>query len=313
MSWIGWTAVGLAVLSLAGTMLVSWVIYKTLLRRDKPEKWAREQSMPDDEEYVRLYTQALDWRKEHLDRMRDLETESDGLRLYGEYYDFGSDRAVIIIPGRMEACYYSCHYAEPYRQAGWNVLTIDGRAHGKSEGKTNSLGYREYRDILAWARLLHDREGIRKIVLHGICIGSSTAVFTAADPGCMDYVEGIVVDGLYQRFYDSCRNHMIQDHRPLFPFLLEVSMLIRLFSHADVLHDGPIRRIGRVTKPVLFLHSREDVFSTPEKAEELYARCPAEKKRICWFDHGGHSRVRLTNTEAYDRAIASFLADPQFQ
>ncbi len=293
-------------------MIISWIIYRTLLIRDKPEKWSRNPTLEEEEDYVRLYREALSWREEHLSAMREVETESDGLTLRGEYYDFGADRAVIIIPGRMESCLYSCHYAIPYEKAGWNVLTIDTRAHGLSEGKVNCLGYREYRDVIAWANLLHDRMGISRIVLHGICIGSSTAVFTAADSRCPSCIRGIVADGMYQRFYDSCRNHMVEDHRPLFPFLYETTLLIRLFSHADVVWDGPRYRISKVPVPILFLHSREDRFSTPEKAEELY-RLAGTGKHIHWFAHGKHSRLRITNPEEYDAAVQEFLNLPEMQ
>ena len=306
MTTVGWIITGIVLLSLAGTMVISWIIYRTLLLRTNRNKWGREMSMPEDGEYARLYRQAIDWRSRWLEAKKDVQTESDGLRLYGEYFDFGSDRAVIVLSGRMEACHYGCHYAEPYRKAGWNVLTIDGRAHGLSDGKINSLGYREYRDVIAWAKLLHDRLGIRTVVLHGICIGSSTAVFTATSAECPEYVRGIVADGIYKRFLDSFRNHMIADHRPQFPFLWETMLWIRLVSRADVVFDGPFRRIPGLRIPVLFLHSREDNASDPENARRMYESCPAEK-RFVWFDHGGHSRLRLTDPERYDRAVTEFL------
>ena len=90
----------------------------------------------------------------------------------------------------------------------------------------------------------------------------------------------------------------------LFPVLM---LYIKVFSGADVVHDGPLWRIDMLKKPILFLHSREDPYSVPEKAVELYTKCQAPKKLV-WFDHGGHSRLRLTNTEAYDSAISGFLA-----
>ncbi len=311
MNWVSWVILFL-LLSIPATFLVACIIYTVLLRRTGAKKWGRSASMPESEEYMKLYEQALSWHEMYKASMRNVEIENDGLRLAGEYFDFGADKAVIIIPGRMESCHYSCHYAEPYRKAGWNVLTIDGRAHGLSEGKTNSLGYKEYRDILAWAKMLHETEKNRVIVLHGICIGSSTAVFAIADSSCPDYVGGIAVDGLYQRFYDSCRNHMLEDHRPIFPFLYELMILIRVFSHADVVHDGPICRIANVKKPILFLHSREDLFSTPDKAEELYQKCPSAGKQIHWFEHGGHSRIRITDPTAYDRAVESFFSSDKW-
>jgi len=306
MNWLTWALIALLFLLLS-TVVVSVGIYTVLLTRLRPKKWGRGPSMPGDQEYDELYRQAEAWRDEHLSAMREVNVENDGLQLYGEYFDFGHDKAVIIIPGRMEACHYSCHYGEPYRKAGYNVLTVDGRAHGRSEGKINSLGYMEYRDILAWAKMLNEKENIRDIVLHGVCIGSSTAVFCAAAPECPEYVRGIVVDGLYQRFYDSCRNHMIHDGRPLYPFMAELTVLIRLFSGADVVHDGPKWRIKDVRRPILFLHSRTDKFSTPDKAQELYDLCPSENKTICWFEDAWHSRVRLKYTDRYDQAVTGFL------
>ena len=307
----GWIILGLAVSGIIFTFIVAWIIYKTLLLRTEPEKWGRAMSMPEDKDYARLYEQAEAWRNEHEDVRKDVEVMSGKLHLCGEYYDFGCDRAVIILSGRMESCIYGCHYAEPYRKSGYNVLTIDGRAHGLSDGKVNSLGYREYRDIIEWAKMLHDREGNRSIILHGICIGSSTAVFTVTSPDCPDYIRGIVADGMYQRFLDSFRNHMIEKHRPQFPFMWETMLWIRLISGADVVFDGPYRRIRKMSRPVLFLHSREDPFSTPEKVQQLYDSCPSEKK-IVWFEHGGHSRLRFTDPDLYDRAIIDYLAEKDF-
>lgn len=290
------------------TMLVSWIIYKTLLTRNKDEKWGRSPSMMDDEEYLRLYAQGEAWHTQYASFKKEVDVFSDGLHLWGEYYDFGSDKAVIIVPGRMEACVYSCHYSEPYRKAGWNVLTIDGRAHGKSDGKRNSLGYKEYRDLLQWAKLLHEKHGVRQIVFHGICIGSSASVFAASHATCPDYVAGIVADGMYRRFYDTFKLHMIKDKRPLFPFLWETSLLIWLFSGANIITDGPGKRIRTMKKSILFLHGKEDIFSLPALAQQMYNSCPAENKTLVWFDHGGHSKLRINNPEQYDAAVCQFLS-----
>ena len=308
MHWLIWVLIGFVLSGIPVTFILSWIIYATLLRRKKSDKWGRGPSMPTDEEYMRLYAQAEEWRKEHLSAKKDVETVNDKLRLAGEYFDFGADRAVIIIPGRMESCIYSCHYAEPYRAAGWNVLTVDGRAHGLSEGHVSSVGQKEYRDILAWARFLHDECNIKDIVLHGICIGSSTAIFAATDSACPDYIRGIVSDGVYQRFYDSFRNHMTEANRPLFPFLYQSMLYVRLASGVDVVHDGPMYRIDRLTKPVLFLHSREDTFSTPDKAQELFEKCASEQKTMHWFEHGNHSRLRVLNREEYDGAVLEYIS-----
>ncbi|MBR6006350.1 MAG: alpha/beta fold hydrolase [Clostridia bacterium] len=303
-----WILLAILVFGILPTFMMSFFIYRALLLRTSKDIWDRDPSMPDDEEYVGLYKQATEWGKQWSAFKKDVEIKNEGLRLYGEYFDFGSDRAVIILPGRMEACTYSYHYGEPYRKAGWNVLTIDNRAHGRSDGKVNSLGYKEYRDVIAWAKLLHDEYGIRSVVLHGICIGASCALFAAASKNCPDYIAGIVGDGMYQCFYDSCKNHMVKDKRPIYPFLMETMLWIRLISGANAVTDGPKKRIYDMYKPILFIHSREDLFSTPEKVQQLYDRCPSEHKKLVWFDRGGHSRVRYNNPELYDQTVSDFLA-----
>ncbi len=312
MQLLYWIILFLVVSGILMTFLVSFIIYKTLLMRDKKDKWGRAASLTSDEAYLRLYNQGAEWHEAYAQFKKEVDITSDGLHLWGEYFDFGSDKAVIIIPGRMEACVYSCHYAEPYRAAGWNVLAIDSRAHGKSDGKVSSVGYKEYRDLLEWAKLLKEEHGIKKVILHGICIGSSAAMFAATDPEQPELIDGMVADGMYYRFYESFKLHMVHDHRPLFPFLLETMLFIRLISGADVIFDGPGKRIPNLKKPILFIHSEEDCFSLPERAQQMFDLCPSTQKQIKWFPKGAHSKLRVTDTEAYDKAICDFLADTKF-
>ncbi len=287
--------------------LLSYIIFSVLLVRTKPDKWTHGISQPDEPEIATMYTTGAAWREEHIENMQIVGIENDGLKLYGEYYDFGYDRAVIILAGRMECCVYCCYFAEPYRKAGYNVLTIDGRAHGFSEGKYNTIGTRESRDLIRWGELLHNEKGNEHIVLHGICIGAASSLYAITAEDCPDYFEGITVEGMFKNFYESTKNHMIYQKRPLFPFLQGIMVWIRIILHARPIADGPYKRIKDLKKPILFIHSREDIYSLPAEAEQMYADCTADK-RILWLDHGFHSRLRIVNTEEYDRAVTEFLA-----
>ena len=65
----------------------------------------------------------------------------------------------------------------------------------------------------------------------------------------------------------------------------------------------------RRRKPILFLHSREDPYSTPDQAEKLFEKCKSPNKRLVWFEKGRHSRVRVNAPEKYDNTIIEFLKD----
>ena len=303
--WL-WIVLGVFFLFLAPSMVMSSVLYIVLLVRKSPEKWRREPSLPEDEEYVRLFNDGKAWFDRYADCRKAVHVHSEGLKLAGEYFDFGADRAVLLLPGRMESCVYSCHYAEGWRQAGWNVLVVDNRAHGESEGRINCVGQREWRDVLAWAHLLHDELGNAKVALHGICSGSSAMVFAVTEAACPDWIAGVAVDGIFKSFYSSTRNHMVHQKRPIFPFLYGIMAWVMICSRVDPVWNGPYRRLPKLTKPILFLHSREDVYSPPADTQRMYDSCPSEKKRIVWFDKGDHSRVRINNPEQYDQAVMAF-------
>lgn len=300
--------IGLAASWLMVSLIGSLIIFRKLLVRTGKDIWGRQPSMPEDENYARLYNNAEEWGAEHKAQKQEVQIENEGLRLFGEYYDFGGKNAVIILPGRMEACTYSYHYAYPYGSAGWNVLVIDGRAHGLSDGRLNYLGFREYRDVLAWARMLHDRFGVEKVLLHGVCIGSSAALFACAAKDRPDCVAGMIADGMFTCFYDSCKRHMLTDKRPIFPFLYLTMFWIRVVCRVEPRFDGPGRRIADMHLPILFIHSREDLFSLPEKTVQMFEKCPSANKSIVWFEHGWHSRLRLEDPEKYDDAVKSFIS-----
>ncbi|MBO4410834.1 MAG: hypothetical protein J5794_01400 [Lachnospiraceae bacterium] len=310
--WV-WILIIIGALLLFGILplfVMGLILYRKLLVRTSKDIWNRGMSMPSDPEYKLLFEDGQRWRDEYLDYMQEVHIVNDKLNLYGEYFDFGSKSAVIILPGRMETCLYSDFYAEPYANCGLNVLTIDNRAHGLSDGRYNSLGFLEHRDIIAWAKYLHDERGIEKIVLHGVCIGCSTAVFTATSPECPEYVKAVIAEGMYVNFDATYRLHIEEQGHRYFPIGPIALGYLKLTTGADVVHDGPLKRIPQMKIPLLMLHSREDQYSLPEKAEELFKACGSEVKQLVWFDTGAHSRIRIhtkENRAAFDEAIKRFL------
>ncbi len=248
-------------------IVIAGVIYTILLVRTSKKKWGRDVLLPEnDDEYAGMYHEGLEWGELYSDYMREVEIKSGRYRLVGEYFDFGGEKAAIVIAGRME-------------------------------------------DMQCWSRLLVEELHNKAVFLHGICIGSSVALFALCDENCPDYIEGMCADGMYVNFAESFKNHMIEDHRPKVIFSWLVFMYMRIFSHANVTSDGPINRIDRLKKPILFIHSRQDTYSTPDQAEKLFEKCKSPNKRLVWFEKGRHSRVRVNAPEKYDNTIIEFLKD----
>lgn len=314
MSLVCWILLGVGIVLIGGavfswfyTMHIAKGVYNDLLVRSTPEKWGRVNSCPTDAEYSQMYNTAVAWRHEHEHQLREVSIVSDGFRLFGEFLDQGSDHTVILVSGRAEGLDYSYYFAPPYFEAGYNLLSIDIRCHGKSEGKYNGLGIKEYVDLQNWARFLEKECHTVCVVLHALCIGSASSVLACTKPGCPEVIKGLVAEGMYTN-WDRVLDHRFQTgNRPIFPVKMQLEMLIRKYSGVDIKKEGPENYIGKFTLPILFLHGKEDVSSPPYMAEALYAACPSEKKELVWLEKGAHSHLRICNTEQYDSAIAAFL------
>ena len=282
-------------------------VYEDMLVRTSPDKWKRACSAPEVPEHLEMWNKGVAWAEENKACMSDVSVENDGFHLCGEYYDFGSKNAVIIIPGRSESLMYSYYFAIPYAKIGFNVLVIDIRAHGNSDGKYNTVCVGEDGDILAWSKLLAERFGNEKILLHGICIGACTCGLLAIRSDCPDYIAGVVSEGGYISFPETFKQHMIQINKPVFPVMQMVMHLIKKNTGTDVYKTRPIDFIDQVRLPYLFICGKKDLSSLPKCSQALFDKCGSPDKTIVWFEEGNHSHIRVADEAAYDKAITEWV------
>ena len=296
---------GILVLGVLPIFLIANKIYSVLFVRTNKKKWSRTVSW-DDEELRQMFASGKAWGEKYDEYRKTVMINSCGFNLVAEYFDFGNDKTVIVIPGRMESGTYSYYFSEPYRRMGYNVLAIDNRSHGLSEGRFNTLGLKEYKDILNWARYLQNNEGINHVLIHGICIGSATGLYALIDKNCPSNLKGLIAEGTYTSFKETLDNNLRQRHKPVFPFSQIILGMMHIVSGKNVVKNGPINKFSQLDKPVLFMYSKEDTFAT--HGEDLYNLVKAPKKLV-WFPKGVHSHIRIHNTEKYDETIMDFIKE----
>ena len=312
MEWWGYALIILGHLIVVPYLLMALVmprfVFKWVLKRTKPTKWSREEpSDLQDAEMLEMWRQSLEFRKTYAKQEQEIVAQTeDGLNIHSLYYDFGSDTAVILVPGRPESCVYSLFYAYPY--AGKiNVCAIDTRAHGLSDGEWSGCGYAEQLDILATAKLLHEK-GIKKIILHGICVGSCSAVFTLVNKDCPDYIVSLITDGLYVDFYETMHRRIRKNGGVVYPTIWMFRHWIKKLYGTDIKAEGPLALVDQIRVPTIMMASKEDIFSLPEKTQMLFDKLGSKEKEMVWFEHGRHSHLRIVDHFTYDEAVARMLA-----
>ncbi len=317
MLWL-WITLGVLALAIIGGLVAMLMktapiakrVYFEQLVRTSPDKWGFVCSAPGNIEQEQMWEQGLAWAAQFPDKVQEVETENDGLHLHGQYFDFGNkERCVFILAGRGECHKYSYYFAEPYQKLGYNILVIDARAHGRSDGKYNTVGVGESEDLRAWIKLLEEKFGMKEIYFHTICVGTSGALLLMTSDDCPESVKGIITEGPYISFRETFRQHMIVDKRPRFPVLDLVMLNIKKYSGTNVYKTAPIKLIGKLKQRALFIFGEEDKFSIPPRSRQLFAKCGSKDKHIVWFKVGCHSHLRINNTEGYDRAIAEFMSN----
>ncbi len=311
MNWeIFWIVVGALILFGVGfylfsTVVAAFIVYRETLVRKHKDMWGRTVSF-NSERMHNMDREGLAWQREHDAFKKEVHIVNKGLNLYGEYYDLGFDKAVMILSGRTESLRYGYYFARPYSESGFNVLVVDPRAHGLSDGKYNTVGFEESGDALSWTEYIHETFGMDTIIFHGICIGAAGGMYAITSDNCPDYIKGLVTEGMFVNFRESVKNHLIERKKLMFPILECIDMWMKHYTGHSFCF-GPINVIHKMNKPLLMLQSLEDKYSTAENAKKLYAACGSENKQLVLFEKGDHSMLRITDTEKYDATIKAFL------
>ncbi|MBE5939515.1 MAG: alpha/beta hydrolase [Lachnospiraceae bacterium] len=311
LDWILIIVFALAAIAVLGWVwamfTISYILFVMHLKRNKKEKWSREDE-GENELQQEMYRRGRAWSAANISYKKDVHIVNDGLNLYGEYYDFGNDKAVIMVPGRTDSLTYSYYFADVYAESGYNILTIDLRAHGESDGIYNTFGHEESGDIIKWAEYIHDNYGVKSVIIHSLCIGAAGGMYAVTDERCPDYLKAIITEGMYTTFYETFKNHAVHLGYKDWPVINVMDVWAKKYIKHTI-HSGPIDVIHKCKKAILMIQGREDVFSLPEKAVTLYEKCGSEHKKLVWFEKGEHSMLKINDEAGYNKAISEFLLE----
>lgn len=296
------------IFSVVITFIIAYKVYSKTLMRDKNTNWSREQcSEPGNPALETMWKRGLEWVKDKKSYIKELSiTSDDGLKLVGEWFDYGFDKTVIIIPGRRETLVYSYYYAKPYKDSGVNVLAIDQRAHGLSEGTYSTCGIKEAEDVKLWIKYLHDELKQKTIYLHGICVGTCITSMVVASFK-ESYLKAAILDSAFITYKEIYKNHFIESGHALFPVYYQVWFWFKHFTHCNINTSRTIDYMPKFEIPVMFIWGTKDAYCLPEKSQEIFDKCASKDKELIWFEGALHSRVRLNNEDRYDGLVSDFM------
>ncbi len=237
-------------------------------------------------------------------------TAHDGLRLAGRYYH-NQDGAAIQIQFhgyRSSALRDLCAWTLLARKLGYNVLLVDQRAHGKSEGHTIAFGTEERLDCLDWIAYASARFGkTAKIVLVGLSMGAST-VLMAADLNLPDTVVSMIADCPYSAPDAILKKILKKLKFPLWLSYPAVAIGGLVYGKVRIWKGSAVKSVQHSQTPILLIHGEADYLVPCEMSREIYAACKT-KKSLITFPNAGHGLSYLLDPVRYERVVADFLRD----
>lgn len=301
-----------ALLLAAAAIFLTAYAYKRTFRSDRQRQQDRE----------KLLRRAGSYRTRVQELMAELSaipcedvyiTSFDGLKLHGRYYraagQAGRVLEIMFHGYNGNALRDFCGGHKIARESGHDILLVDQRAHGQSEGKTISFGINERCDLLSWLQYVEARFGADeyRIILSGVSMGAAT-VLMAAELALPAAVKGIIADCGYTSPRAIIRKVMKDAGfcpALLYPF---VRLAARLAGGFDLDEASAVESVRHCRVPVLIIHGEADGFVPCSMAREIYAACACDKELLL-VPGADHVMSYIVDTERYEETVRRFIAD----
>jgi fermentation-respiration switch protein FrsA (DUF1100 family) len=257
----------IAVLVLAGILLLPLALLDRLIFQPSP---------------------GVDWTPDALGIEAEnvfLETE-DGVRIHGFFLPSpGASRSLLFLHGNAGNASHRLPNAAELAALGVDVLLLDYRGYGLSEGRPDEQGV--YADARAGLEYLRGTRSfpLERIVVFGRSLGGVVAVDLAADRP----LAGLILESTFTSIADMARAALG----------IPLGAVIGRRFPAD-------EKIPRVRCPILFFHGDRDRIVPFALGRRLFAAAP-EPKAFETIAGAGHNDTTLVGGAPYFQRIRRFL------
>ena len=213
-------------------------------------------------------------------------TGSDGVRVHGWYLPYDeAEEVVLFFHGNGGNISHRGASIEIFNRLGLNVLIIDYRGYGNSEGKPGEKGF--YEDARTAWRYLIEQRGFKseQIILFGRSIGAAVATKLAVEVG----PESVILESAFSRSRDMADSMM--------PIISRFSVMRYPFNS--------IGRIKDIHARLLMLHSPDDEIIPYRLGEKLFQSANEPKQFVKL--KGGHNDGFMLSQPEYEQVLARFI------
>ena len=299
----------LVIISLFEFLVANWFIKKIIVSKNAKEERIKKLHKINLDKYIPIIKKKRNVLMSHIYEIVKIKSD-DNLNLKGILFKREGSKKIVI-------CFHEytskgltdfTAISNFYLDMGYNMLIVDERGHGKSEGKYIGLGCLEKNDAIKWINYVIERYGQNcQIVLHGISMGGTTAIMTSS----MDLpsnVKCIISDSGYTSLYKTLGGLLKSIYHIIFPMptLFIANKICKKLAGYKLDECNVIDDVKKSKLPILFIHGEKDNIVPCSMCYDLYNSCNSPKD-ILIVKEAGHEESYYKDSKSYEEKVKDFI------
>lgn len=225
----------------------------------------------------------------------------DGLMLDGiKVINHDTDKIIMMFHGYNTDRYALLRQAKLFADRGYNLLMVDLRGYGHSDGRYTTFGFKESLDVVSWMKKVVEDNPQSEIGLYGVSLGAST-VMKALGYKLYDNLKFAIADSGYSSLEDILKYRLKTD--VINP---AISAKVKKVLGFDIREVDCVKALGMNKTPLLLIHGKDDKIVPSSMAEELF-KAGSGYKKLCILDTSDHAYGCYQ--DEFTKAIDEFLKD----
>ena len=268
-----------------------------------------EYDFPPQKVYLSYKEQLLSWmEKARTLPHEDFEiTSFDGLTLRGKYYEKEKGAPIEILfngyrgtserdlSAGIERCF----------KLNRNVLLVDQRACGRSDGSITTFGIKERFDAVKWAEFASNHSGEDAIILlGGVSLGGAT-VLNASKEALPKNVKCILADCPFSSPKEIITKVIKDMKLPAFIFYPFIKWGAKIYGKFNLEETAPYLAVREATLPIYLVHGDNDDYVPYSMSEKIYENI-ATDKALVKIEGAAHGLAYPVDNEKYLNGIKDF-------
>ena len=309
MDWYWWVLIAVVVLLIIPHFVVSYIVFGIVFKRNSkaeiPYK-EKDLTLTDHKDFKDKIYEAIDFL-EGLEKEYVSIKSFDGLKLNGFYINNNSDTTVLLVHGYRSMPFNAFNMAaKRLYEDGYNLLFIEQRAHGSSEGVYTSFGLLERKDVKSWCEFINEKYASKNIVLYGSSMGCAS-VEMALELDMPNNIKAAILDcgfcDVFKLVKSECRKRN--------PFnihltVLTMNLYCKMFAKFSLFDSSSDRGLSKTNVPCFFLTGKDDKVVEFWHVEKNYNACNSYKE-CAFLDGVDHGMAYYFGYPDLEERIAKFI------